>query len=58
MNFELMIAIGVNLLGLGAAYGGIRAEIRNLSQGVQEAKASARRAHERLDNFIEQRNPL
>lgn len=36
----------------GAIYGGIRADIANLAEGVREAKASAQSAHQRIDTII------
>lgn len=43
---------GRMLLVSGAIYGGIRADIANLAEGVREAKASAIYAHQRIDTII------
>jgi len=55
MSAELLISLATNLVALGAVYGGIKAEIRNLTAGVLEAKHTAERAHARMDTFIEGR---
>ena len=43
---ELLYQVLVGLGAAGAVYGGIRADLKNM-------KASVERAHERLDNHIE-----
>lgn len=43
---------GRMVLVAGAIYGGIRADIANLAEGVREAKASAQGAHQRIDAII------
>ena len=52
MNLDLIVVIAVNLIALGAVYGGIKAELRGLTAGVLEAKQSAERAHARMDGFF------
>lgn len=40
------------LMFAGAIYGGIRADIANLTEGVKEAKEQAQYAHKRIDSII------
>ena len=56
MSPDILIGLAVNLIALGAVYGGIKAEVRNLAAGVMEAKQIGERAHARMDSFIEQRS--
>lgn len=51
MSLELLLAIGVNLVGLGAVYGGIRAEMRWLAEGLKEVKLDVTLAHDRIDKI-------
>jgi hypothetical protein len=56
MSFEVLLAVAVNLVGLGFAYGGIRAQIQNLGDGLKEAKKRADAAHARIDELIDRRS--
>jgi len=40
------------LVGAGALYGGIRADLKAMNEKVAIAVSSATRAHERIDNLI------
>lgn len=40
------------LIGAGAIYGGIRADLRALHVSVQRAQSSADKAHERIDGCM------
>lgn len=42
----------IQLLVAGAIYGGIRADLRNIKECAEAAKAAAGRAHERIDNLL------
>lgn len=44
----------VSVFSAGAIYGGIRADLRTLHEKVASAAKSASRAHERIDNHLEQ----
>lgn len=39
----------------GAVYGGIRVDLRNMKEGVKEAKDIGKAAHQRLDDCLLQR---
>lgn len=41
------------LLGAGAIYGGVRADLKAMHQRIEEAAATAARAHERMDRHVE-----
>lgn len=41
------------LVTAGAIYGGIRADMRGLREGVKKAQDSADKAHTRLDSHLE-----
>jgi hypothetical protein len=41
------------LVTAGAIYGGIRADMRGLKDGVKKAQESADKAHTRLDSHLE-----
>jgi hypothetical protein len=47
-----VVEFGRMLMFAGAIYGGIRADIANLTEGVREAKDSAQYAHKRIDTII------
>jgi hypothetical protein len=38
------------LIAAGAVYGGVRADLKNLRERIEEVRRSATRAHERLDD--------
>jgi outer membrane murein-binding lipoprotein Lpp len=41
----------------GAIYGGIRADMRNMKDGIKAAQESAGKAHTRLDNHLDHSRP-
>lgn len=49
---EWLLQIGAYVAFAGAVYGGIRADLRNAVECAREAKASAGRAHERIDGIL------
>jgi hypothetical protein len=56
MSLEFLLAVAVNLVGLGAVYGGIRAQIHSLAEGLKEAKDRADNAHARIDVYFDRRS--
>lgn len=48
-----MLQLAVMLLSAGAVYGGIRSDLKNTREKAEEAAHAARRAHERLDDHIQ-----
>lgn len=40
----------------GAIYGGIRADVRNLHEGLKEAKESSKEAHQRINGILTMRH--
>lgn len=52
MDNNLLLQVALYVLGVGAVYGGIRADLRHLHEKADAAKESARRAHSRLDDLI------
>lgn len=49
---ELLNIVGI-ILAAGAVYGGIRADLRGMHQGLQDVKESATAAHRRIDGMLE-----
>ena len=49
----MALRVAMMLLGAGAVYGGIRADLQNTRQKADDAMRSATRAHERLDDHIQ-----
>ncbi len=45
--------IFTNVFMAGVVWGTVRQELRNLRDGVTEAKALATRAHDRIDTILE-----
>jgi outer membrane murein-binding lipoprotein Lpp len=45
------------LVTAGAIYGGIRADMRNMKDGIKAAQESAGKAHTRLDNHLDHSRP-
>jgi outer membrane murein-binding lipoprotein Lpp len=41
------------LVTAGAIYGGIRADMRNMKDGIKAAQENAKDAHKRLDSHLE-----
>jgi len=41
-----------SLLCAGGVYGGIRADLRNMKERIDNAERSVTRAHERIDDFL------
>ena len=46
------ITLAGQLIMAGAIYGGIRADVKNLHEGVKEAKESSKGAHQRIDTIL------
>lgn len=55
MNPDLL-QIVYALVGAGAVYGGIRADLRSMHERIKEAQETAKQAHARLDIHLERRN--
>lgn len=53
LSTEMVIQITAMLIGAGAVYGGIRADIRNFHRQIEEIRESAEAAHARLDVHLE-----
>lgn len=49
---EMFMQALYTLVGAGALYGGIRADLKAMHEKVAMAASSATRAHERIDNLI------
>lgn len=49
---EWLLQVGAYIAFAGAVYGGIRADLKNAKECAQAAKASATRAHDRIDNLL------
>lgn len=49
---EIINLIGI-ILGAGAIYGGIRADLKAMHSRIEEATAAVGRAHERMDRHVE-----
>jgi hypothetical protein len=47
-----LLQIVLTLIGAGAVYGGIRADMRNIRESVARASATADSAHRRIDDHI------
>lgn len=58
MNWDLIVALIVNLVAIGTAYGGLRAEVRGLGKSVDEAKEAVRDAHRRIDDLFNRRRKI
>lgn len=52
---EIVAHVGTALVGAGAVYGGIRADIRSMHERIREAKDAAAAAHRRIDEHIDRR---
>ncbi|SFV17885.1 LPP leucine zipper domain-containing protein [Pseudoduganella namucuonensis] len=50
---DLLTNIFTGLAAVGVVYGGIRADLKHLTEGIKAAQSEARRAHQRIDNHIE-----
>ena len=50
---DAVLQLAVMLLSAGAVYGGIRSDLKNTREKAEEAAYAARRAHERLDDHIQ-----
>jgi hypothetical protein len=48
-----LVQIILGLIGAGAIYGGIRADLKTMHQRIAEAASSAARAHDRMDRHVE-----
>lgn len=53
---HLLGAFAGQLIIAGAIYGGIRADLRNLSQRVARHDEVIDRVHERIDNLVQKGN--
>ncbi len=47
-----LLQIVMTLIGAGAVYGGIRADLRNIQESVKHAREAADSAHRRIDDHI------
>jgi hypothetical protein len=50
---DVWVQIIVAIIGAGAVYGGIRADIKNIHERINDTSASAGRAHDRIDRHVE-----
>ena len=50
---DIVLKLAMMLLGAGAVYGGIRADLRSTREKAESALDSANRAHQRIDDHIE-----
>lgn len=50
-----MITLAGQLVMAGAIYGGIRADVKNLHEGVKEAKEIGSKANARIDGILTMR---
>lgn len=53
MSADLISQLLYALIGAGAVYGGIRADLRGMHERILTAEKSAGRAHERIDTHLE-----
>jgi hypothetical protein len=54
MPLDVWAQIAVAIIGAGAVYGGIRADIKNIHERISDTSKSAGRAHDRIDRHVEQ----
>lgn len=57
MSLELITQLLYALVGAGAVYGGIRADLRAMHERIESAERSAGRAHARIDSHLEKGTP-
>ena len=53
---DMLLQLVVLVLGAGAVYGGIRSDLKATRERADEAKRSADRAHDRINEHIERRH--
>lgn len=53
MTPEMITQLVYALIGAGAVYGGIRADLRGMHERIVTAEKSASRAHERIDQHLD-----
>lgn len=54
MDYNLLMQAAAIVVGAGAIYGGIRADLKQLRERVESNAQAVGRAHERMDRHVEQ----